>query len=224
MAPYVRPFFKIAQTTLRDPDGYRYPFLGAFTSKDLAAGTLLGFYNGSFRQQGSRGYTGRNPNVFSTSDFHIIPKYSGAPNENSSDDDEPLDARHARKMRALATNAASCYPLATVNEPPPGHVANVMAVEIRTAKDFILDLPPRTTISALAYYTTRPVVTNEELFVHYGPGYSRRHYENPDDRNPRDLVGKASYIKKQHRETVRDAVQQHGPSFAHVPKECYTIY
>lgn len=225
MAPYVRPFYAISQTTLRDAAGYRYPFHGGFTTVNLPAGALLGFYNGSFKPVGAKGYARRNRNAFGTSDFIIVPKYRGAQEEGSSDDDETLDERHARKEASVPVpKGAAAYPLALINEPPAGQVANVMAAEVSRAKDHIMSLPGRTPIAALAYYATRDIRAGEELFVHYGPGYRRTHYDNPLGKAPEDLVGKASTIPKAQRETVRDLARRFGPQFEIVPKDCYVVY
>lgn len=195
MAPHVRPFLAVAQTTLQHPGtGARYPFHGLFTTVDLPAGAFLGFYNGVFKE-GT--YRGKDSYVFSTSDMYVKPK----------------------KTRGTVLGAA--YPLAMANEPPRGSQANVMVVEFSRADGVVPQLPRKTRISALGFYTCRTVRAGEELFVHYGSAYYRGHYDNPH--GVEDLVGAPCSIKKAQRERPVDMAAAFGLQ-PYVPPECFVEY
>ena len=72
MAPYIRPFLAVAQTTLRDPtNGEQYPFMGLYAGRDLPKGTFLGFYSGDIKDGD---YNGKDSYVFQLSDVYIKPK------------------------------------------------------------------------------------------------------------------------------------------------------
>lgn len=199
MAPFLRPFLAVAPTTLADPaTGRPYPFSGLYTTVDLPKGAFLGFYNGVFKD-GS--YGGRDAYVFSLSEVHIRP---GRPRgKKSSGAVDPL--RH---------------PLAMCNEPPVGTRANVCAVEMTRAKDTLPGLPAKTRISALAFFTCRPVAGGQELFVHYGPQYHRGHYTPPPGSDA--VVGEACYVAKPERETPMQMMQHFG--LLYVDPECYVVH
>lgn len=195
MAPYVRPFLAVAQTTLHGPDGTRYPFMGLFTTVDLPKGSFLGFYSGEFKEGE---YRGKDSYVFQLSDVYIKP----------------------RKTRRGVD--AARYPLAMCNEPRPGETASVAVVEFSTARDVITSLPPSTKIAALGFFTCRDVRGGEELSVHYGTRYHRGHYANPDDVDPLRLVGKPGRLLKAERQTPRHMAAAFGHFY--VDRECYIEY
>lgn len=201
MAPFLRPFLAVARTTLTSPvTGNQYPFHGLYATVDLPKGSFLGFYNGTFRHAGERGYTGKDSYVFTTSNEYIVPKKT--------------------KGRVDPTR----YPLAMLNEPPPGTTANVTAVEFVTAQHVIPQLAPRTKIAAIGFFACRAVAAGEELFVHYGARYNRRHYENPHDLPHDELVGKSCTLLKKERERPTDMTALFGLSHAHVDPECFVVY
>ena len=196
MAPYIRPFLAVAQTTLRDPtSGEQYPFMGLYAGMDLPKGTFLGFYSGDIKDGD---YTGKDSYVFQLSDVYIKP----------------------RKTRKGVDPVR--YPLAMCNEPRPGETANVTTIEFSSAKDVIATLKPKTKIAALGFYTCRDVQGGEELFVHYGKRYHRGHYANPDGLDPLDLVGKPGKLLKTERETPMQMAATFG--LFYVDKECYVEY
>ena len=194
----MRPFLAVAQTTLRHPDtSEQYPFLGLFTTVDLPRGSFLGFYSGEFR---SGTYHGKNSYVFQLSDVHIRPKQT-------------------RK----GVDAAK-YPLAMCNEPPPGRRANVFTSEISRAKDAIPTLPVGAKIAALGFFTCEDVARGQELFVHYGNAYDRRHYANPKGVSDLlTLVGGKGFIKKGERETPVHMIRAFG-LHPYIDGECYDEY
>lgn len=194
MAPFLRPFLAVSQTTLKHPATHeRYPFYGLFTTVDLPKGSFLGFYSGVFRDGEFRG---RNAYVFSLSNAYIRPK----------------------KVKGQIDPTR--YPLAMCNEPPVSTDANVCAVEFSKARGVIPQLPPTSSISALAFYTCRAVRAGEELFVHYGAHYDRSHYALYDDvDDPLELVGRPCKTLKAERELPMDMMQRFG--LLYVDKECY---
>ena len=194
MAPFLRPFLAVAQTTLKNPKtGKRYPFNGLFTTVHLRKGSFLGFYSGAFKDGEFRG---RDAYVFSLSNVYIQPTKV--------------------KGRIDATR----YPLAMCNEPPPSTDANVCAVEFSKARGVIPQLPPNTDISALAFYTCRDVKGGEELFVHYGSRYDRSHYDlYKKTANPLNLVGRPCKTLKAEREMPIDMMRYFG--LMYVDPECY---
>jgi len=196
MAPCLRPFLSVAQTTLVHPDtNARYPFDGLFTTVDLPKGAFLGFYSGSFRDGE---YRGRDAYVFSLSTVHVRP----------------------RKSRGRVDPTR--YPLAMCNEPAAGTDANVSAVEFSKARDVIPRLPPNTDIAAVAFYTCRAVKAGAELFVHYGGAYDRRHYVGYDPvADPATLVGRPCKVLKREREMPADMMRRFGLHY--VDPECYAI-
>lgn len=201
MAPFVRPFLAVARTTLASPvTGEQYPFHGLYATTDLPKGSFLGFYNGTFRDAGERGYRGKDSYVFTTSNEYIVPK----------------------KTRGRVDPAL--YPLAMLNEPPRGSQANVVAVELSRAANVIPQLPPKTKIAAIGFFTCRAVNAGEELFVHYGARYSRRHYENPRGLAEEDLVGSPCSLLKKDRQDPVELFRMFGLSHAYVDPECFVVY
>lgn len=194
MAPFLRPFLAVSQTTLKDPTtGERYPFHGLFTTVDIPKGSFLGFYSGVFRDGEFRG---RDAYVFSLSNAYIRPK------------------------RVQGRIDPMRYPLAMCNEPPVSTDANVSTVEFAKAKGVIPQLPPASHISALAFYTCRAVRGGEELFVHYGVRYDRSHYAFCDKvKDPMELVGRPCKTLKAERELPMDMMRHFG--LLYVDKECY---
>ena len=200
MAPFVRPLLAVAQTTLTSPvTGEAYPFLGLYATVDLPKGSFLGFYNGTFREIAKRDTT-RDGYVFATSNERITP----------------------RKTKGRVDPAR--YPLAMLNEPPPGTTANVTAVEFVTAQHVIPQLPPRTKIAAIGFFTCRFVAAGDELFVHYGAFYDRRKYENPHHLPADQLVGAPCTLLKKEREHPTDMAAMFGLSHARVDDECFVVY
>ena len=92
MAPCIRPYMAVAQTTLSNGNE-RLPFHGLFATRPLPAGGFIGFYNGVFKEGA---YRGRDSYTMSTSDGYIRPsRHKGG-----------IDQRR--------------YPVAMINEPAAG--------------------------------------------------------------------------------------------------------
>ena len=196
MAPCLRPFLAISQTTLSHPiTGTRYPFLGLFTTVDLEKGSFLGFYNGTFKEGE---YRGTDSYTFGVSDFHIRP-----PKKNGKVD-------------------AARYPIAMCNEPPVGVTANTFAVEMNSAKEAIPNLPSKARISALAYFTCRDVKAGEELFINYGKAYEVNRKKYPHYGMTKESVGPSCRLTKKERELPVDMLKRFG--IFYVDNECYVEY
>lgn len=210
MAPFIRPFLAVAQTTLRAPDGdARLPFNGLFTTVDLPAGAFLGFYSGTFRDLPAAGYRGRNHYAFSASDQYVVPRAT------------------LRSPEGERTVDPARYPLAMCNEPARGRAANVAVKEhTRAGAGVLPHLPTRTPIVALGFYTCRAVRAGEELFVHYGKAYTRTHYPNPTGLPAEELhklVG-APCAPPRERETPQQMWQAFFPGTQMRPDgECYAL-
>lgn len=198
MAPFIRPFLVVSQTTLTDPtSGERYPFHGLFAGEDLALGAFLGFYNGIFKD-GT--YRGKGKYTFSTSDMYVRPR--------------------STKNGISAVE----YPLAMCNEPAPESTANVCNVEFTKADKVIPQLKSSAKIAAIGFYACRPIQAGEELFIHYGRFFNRSHYPRPEDQDiGMNLVGKQCYVKKMNRETPLQMMESCG-LHPFVPNECYAEY
>ena len=200
MAPYIRPFLLVSQTTLKNPNtNERYAFKGLFAGTDLPSGSFLGFYNGDF-EDGEANVGGRRGSyVFQLSTAYITP----------------------RKGKKGAIDPAE-YPLAMCNEPKHGDTANVFTHEFTSAKNVIRSLPEKTKLAALGFYTGRNILAGEELFVHYGDDYGRGHYAKPLD-NPTQIVGsRCKPLLKQFRETPSQMAEAFGLEF--VDRACYAVY
>ena len=96
----------IARTLLRDKKGSRLPFWGAFALEDLPKGAFLGFYSGTFYDEGEveEGLVSVPSSHYSinASGFTVVPPSPVTPDR---------------------------YPMAMLNEPPDGVVASVALVE-----------------------------------------------------------------------------------------------
>lgn len=109
---------------------------GLFTNKYLSKGDFLGFFSGDVME-----------------DVALHSLETGR-----------------KKNSFQLTNNMSIVPtekdaLRLVNEPPPGCVANLVAVSIPLTHE------GRVVARAIAYYVANEVKKNRELFVHYGDGY-----------------------------------------------------
>ena len=196
MAPCIRPFLASAQTTLTYPSDagteVRYPFGGLFTTRPLRKGDFIGFYNGKIHDLPRNGgaYRGKDRYVFSASNAYVKP------------------TRVRGKIEFART------PLALANEPAAGRAANVCAVERSVAKDVVPQLKPSRRITAVVFYACTDVPAGAELFVHYGKGYDRSAYANPE-------VGQPCYVKLKERQTIQQLAEEFGIAYAHVDEECF---
>lgn len=198
MAPFVRPFLAVSQTTLGNPEtGERYTFNGLFTTRSVPTGGFLGFYNGKMTDHGTKRAVRGGRYTFSTSSLTIRPP---------SGKGGIVDVYR--------------YPLAMANEPLPGTVSNACVVELTQAKENIPQLPGKTSIEALGFFATRPIPAGEEIFIHYGKDYDRSHYANPSSLPSLSLVGKASSVKKTDRETPERMMIEFG-LHPFVDRECF---
>ena len=195
MAPHIRPFLAVSQTTLTNPEtSSRYPFLGLYTTKDLKKGEFLGFYNGDFKDGD---YKGKSRYAFSTSIGYFKPK----------------------EKKGIVDPLR--YPLAMCNEPPPHQEANVFLKEFSSARHTIPSLPQNTQITAIGFYACKNVRAGSELFINYGPDYhGRRDYPNPNNISLKNLVGKGCKLKASELQRPNDMFQQFG-MHPFVDKECY---
>lgn len=199
MAPYVRPFLASAQTTLTYTEVgsngrsivKRYPFQGLFTTSHISKGGFIGFYNGTIRdlKEGSV-YRGKDAYVVSASNVYVKPR---------------------RKKGEITFGMA---PLALANEPAFGNNTNACFIERSTAKDVVPQLKPSHPITAVVVYACTDIAAGDEIFVHYGENYDRRHYADP-------RVGKRCYVNLKERESVHSLVAQYGLAYAHVDEECF---
>lgn len=191
MPPFVRPFLAVSQTLLSNPvTGERYPFQGLFTVRDLPKGAFLGFYNGTWKEGL---YRGKDSYTFSTSTAYV------RPNKRKGGVVDPYE-----------------HPLAMCNEPPFGTQATVVAIEFSRAKDVLPQLPSKTEVAALGFYTCTPVKAGSELYLHYGPRFHRGNYPGDETK----VVGTPCKILKADRETPLEMMRKNG-IHPLVPKECF---
>jgi len=144
----------IARTLLRDKKGSRLPFWGAFALEDLPKGAFLGFYSGTFYDEGEveEGLVSVPSSHYSinASGFTVVPPSPVTPDR---------------------------YPMAMLNEPPDGVVASVALVEWTKRKQIDPSSPKSNEIVYnVAMHTSHAVAKGEELYFHYGKKYSRKHY------------------------------------------------
>jgi hypothetical protein len=120
--------------------------LGLFTLRDRSAGSFVGVYGGVFapERKASGAYCADFPGGVGEEGV-ILPQTKEGTDE--------IDYER--------------YPLAAINEPPPGKTANVFVVE-----DVVYDFEGRS-FRLLALHTASNVAKDEELFWHYGGNYSR---------------------------------------------------
>lgn len=172
-----------------------YPFMGLFSGIDLSAGAFLGFYNGKIKDGD---YGGKDSYVMSNGNVYVKPV----------------------KNKGKVDPAK--YPLAMINEPPPGTDANVFVVDFSKAKDVVPSLPGTQDISAIGFYTCRAIKGGEELFLNYGKRYYRGAYPNPLGITDLSLlVGNGCRLTKSKRETPIEMMHSFG--LLYVDKECYVL-
>lgn len=195
MAPYTRPFLEVRQTTLRDlATGKRQPFNGLFTTRKIRAGEFVGFYSGKWYPSG---YEGSDTDYL----FGTVCRAEVRPPRRKDRSVDPVR-----------------YPMAMINEPPPGTRANVASMEYTKAKNVIGHLKPSTKICAVAFHACRDIPAGKELFMNYGDMYDRSEYSTPRGRR-RTLAGPMCSRRRMH-DPVQMA-QKYGLHY--VSDECYSL-
>lgn len=199
MAPYLRPFLAVSDTTLRNAKGKRLPCKGLFSTHPLKRGSLLGFYNGTFTDAYPDAGSILCDYVFMLSDeTYIVPEAT-------------IDARGKEMVDPAA------YPLAMCNEPQGDRYPNVQTYELSRARRYILNMRGSAPVAALLFFTCRDVEAGEELFVSYGNEF-RRDYPAPGRQRPEKPLRVAEH------ETVADLVRIYGACCSHVDSECFVEY
>ena len=151
----------------------RLPFWGLFAIQDIPKYGFLGYYCGEFYEEDDprlkRPPLSKSHYKFNGSGFTVIPHETDG---------------IVSPLR---------YPMAMVNEPPPGTTANVCIIEWGKAGQAIPQLPPRDNVMVIAMHATRAIRAGEELYIHYGNGYDRRHYPKV---NRQPAVGLPSHVSQ----------------------------
>lgn len=149
--PLAREHLLVRRTLLRKGNR-RLPFWGLFTLVDLPAHAFLGLYTGRFSEEDEDDGPASHYRMH-LSGWTVVPPEDG---EGRVDPER--------------------FPMAMLNEPPSGAEANVAIFEWSTARDAVPGIPPKTKVVVAALHTCRPVQAGEELYLHYGDQYDRRHY------------------------------------------------
>lgn len=118
--------------------------VGLFTLRDRTPGSFIGVYGGVFTHESAAGGA-------YCADFPGGVGEEGVVQPQSADGTIDYDV----------------YPMAAINEPPPGRVANVFVVD-----DVVYEFEGRS-FRLLALHAACPIGNGEELFWHYGGTYER---------------------------------------------------
>ena len=164
--PWVREKLYIAQTQLTGANGQRLDEYGLFASDDIAAGSYIGAYSGTFMPATKFMTQAKQKKAMMRHAVQLVfDKVDGR--------QDPSQMLFILPKEHTGTDFVREHPVQMLNEPPENGIANTFLFQQRFDRE--VQTGYRTDnqyYSAVLVYTTTMVPAHQELYIHYGDEYA----------------------------------------------------
>ena len=164
--PWVRENLYIAQTQLTGANGQRLDEYGLFASDDIAAGSYIGAYSGTFMPATKFNKLAKKNKHMKRHAVQLVFDIIGGKQD-------PPQMLFILPKKHTGTDFIRQHPVQMMNEPPEGGIANTTFLQERF--DYEVKHKYHTVSEIWAgvlVYATTAVKAGEELYIHYGSEYA----------------------------------------------------